>query len=68
MGIAHAQVLGIAQPCMINGAVHSKYTEEKSADSFCEPDSGKKDCGGCSSLRSLEVRESTVLQRECFIG
>ena len=31
--------LGIAQR---SGAVHSKYTEEKSADSFCEPDSEKK--------------------------
>ena len=43
----------------INGVVHSKYTEEKSADSFCEPGSGKKDCSGCYSLRSLAAREST---------
>ena len=33
---------------VINGAVHSRdkymYTEEESADSFCESDSGKNDC------------------------
>ena len=32
----------------INGVVHSKYTEEKSVDSFCEPDSGE-----CFCSRSL---------------
>ena len=48
LDLAHAQVCCTSHICtrycatVINGAVHSKYTEEKSADSFCEPDSEKK--------------------------
>ena len=45
--------LGIAQRYVINGAVHSKYTEEKSSDSFCEPDSEKNSVSEGSSFRLL---------------
>ena len=36
---------------VINGAVHSKYTE---ADSFCESDSGKNDCQPRFQLSACE--------------
>ena len=39
---------------VINGAVHSKYTEEKSADSFCESDSGKNNCQPRFQLSACE--------------
>ena len=38
---------------VINGAVHSKYTEEKSADSICEPDSEKNSVSEGFSFRLL---------------
>ena len=54
--LAHAQVSHICTrycTTVINGAVHSKYTEEKSADSFCEPDSEKNSVVEGSSFRPL---------------
>ena len=56
LDLAHAQVCHICTrycATVINGAVHSKYTEEKSADSFCEPDSEKNSVSEGSSFRLL---------------
>ena len=59
LDLAHAQVCCTSHICtrycatVINGAVHSKYTEDKLADSFCEPDSEKNSVSKGSSFRLL---------------